>query len=133
MYDLQILELAVRKSLFRPTRCVNGLARCIEDYISPPRAWKEVKESGVKLFAPERGGSYAIFEQRPLDRRILEYCAQDVSLLFDLETELKRQLRHGHDTRWETRIIKASEKRLGEALDKVYAGKGKHRAMAPHI
>jgi exonuclease 3'-5' domain-containing protein 1 len=54
--------------------------------------WKAVKEAGVKLFAPEKGGSYEVFEKRPLDPRILAYCAQDVALLPDLEMAILRKV-----------------------------------------
>ena len=48
--------------------------------------WKKVKEAGNRLFAPEKGGSYNIFETRPLDPRILAYCAQDVAARIDVST-----------------------------------------------
>jgi len=65
-YDLQLLELAVRRSMMRNTKWVNGLGRSIESYVHPPRDWKTIKDAGVALFAPEKGGSYTVFETRPV-------------------------------------------------------------------
>jgi exonuclease 3'-5' domain-containing protein 1 len=52
------MELATRNY---SKRCVNGLARCIENdaamTFSERNSWKLGKEKGLNLFAPERGGS----------------------------------------------------------------------------
>ena len=67
IHDIQLMELATR-SFSR--RCVNGLTKCIERDInlsmSERKVWKETKEKGLDLFAPERGGDYEVFNARPL-------------------------------------------------------------------
>jgi exonuclease 3'-5' domain-containing protein 1 len=81
--DLQLMELAMRT--FPRGRYVNGLARCIEYHASlsaaERSAWTATKERGTRLFALERGGSYQVFNERPLSEEIRRYCVQDVHLL----------------------------------------------------
>lgn len=68
-----------------PRRRVNGLARCTENDASMTnaerQAWEDGKEKGLNLFAPERGGSYEVFNVRPLADNIIHYCDQDVQFL----------------------------------------------------
>ncbi|TFK38245.1 ribonuclease H-like domain-containing protein [Crucibulum laeve] len=132
-YDLQILELAVRHHSRRQTRFLNGLARVIDQYLRPNAEWKAVKEAGVKLFRPSDGGSYKVFESRPLDPRIAAYCAQDVILLFDLGDVMKRILGHAYDRIWEDRVIAASNARVAETHSSTYRPNGPHKAISPII
>lgn len=44
-----------------------------------------VKEKGVALFAPELGGSYDVWFERPLHDTLLVYSAIDVKHLFDVQ------------------------------------------------
>jgi len=132
VYDVQLLDVASRRSRNITTRFINGLARCIELYLNPPNEWKTVKEAGHALFSPKKGGSFAIFEQRPLDARILAYCAQDVALLFQLEAAIKGRMGIS-GSGWEERIMHCSASRVAEAKRPYYDGpaNGKHRAIAP--
>ena len=123
------MDVAYRRSRNIPTKFFSGLSKCIELYVGPPDAWKETKEAGNRLFTPEKGGSY-IFEQRPLDPRILAYCAQDVALMFQLEAAMKSKI---EGKGWGKRILVGSANRLGVAESKssIYSGQGRHRAIAP--
>ncbi len=82
IWDLQLMELASRSS---QKKCVNGLARCIERdsrlRYEDKAEWQRVKEKGHGLFDPNRGGSYAVFDQRPLSSEIEHYCTQDVAFM----------------------------------------------------
>ncbi|KAG9233149.1 ribonuclease H-like domain-containing protein [Amylocarpus encephaloides] len=60
--DIQLMELATRPAGRK--RNVNGLGRC-----------------GLDLFAPERGGSYEVFNTRPLSAALRIYCIQDVQYM----------------------------------------------------
>lgn len=128
-YDLQILELAVRHSLRRGTDYLNGLSRSIETYVKPRQDWKKVKDAGVQLFSPKLGGSYKVFESRPLDSRIMAYCAQDVTLLFELERVLRKSM-GPYGSNWEAKIVQESKARVALAKGK-YIGQGQHRAISP--
>lgn len=42
---------------------------------------KQIKQGGKSLYAPDRGGSYEVLNERPMRREIIDYCAQDVTFL----------------------------------------------------
>jgi len=132
-YDLQLLEVAVRRTA-KPyvfSKIVSGLGKTLQLYVSPPEEWQRVKDAGVALFAPEKGGSYEVFEKRPLDDLILAYASQDVALLFQLEVALERKLPGVGG--WKQRVLKASRARVAEAHSDVYEGQGRHRSKAPRF
>ena len=126
--DLQLMELASRGF---NRRFVNGLARCIERdgrmTMTEKLRWKQCKEKGVRLFAPERGGSYAVFNRRPLDREIKDYCAQDVQFLPRLWEHYNRKM----TPRWRQRVLETSRTRVVESQSDSYAPHGKQKALAP--
>lgn len=82
VHDLQLMELATRRP---PRGYVSGLRKCIQREVQMTAAelhtWKVTKEKGLNLFEPGRGGSYEVFNIRPLSDDILKYCIQDVRLL----------------------------------------------------
>lgn len=43
-----------------------------------------LKEEGKRLFAPERGGSYSVWSQRPLQPALVDYASADVRHLFTM-------------------------------------------------
>ncbi|KAJ7769697.1 ribonuclease H-like domain-containing protein [Mycena maculata] len=137
VYDLQLLEVAVRSSMpGRPPRFVKGLVSSLEAYVAPlkssavVRNWGIVKEAGLKLFAPEHGGRYTVFEDRPLAQALVEYCAQDVVLLHDLEAVLHRRL--GSSSRnWDRRISAESVVRVACAQKANYTPRGPDKALVP--
>ncbi|KAJ7779269.1 ribonuclease H-like domain-containing protein [Mycena metata] len=137
VYDLQLLEVAVRSSQpGRPPRFLKGLVPSLETYVAPlksaavVRNWGRVKEAGLRLFAPERGGRYEVFEERPLAPAVAEYCAQDVALLHDLEIALKRMIGSA-GRNWEQRIYAESLVRVGCARQANYVPRGQHKALVP--
>ena len=77
--DLQLMELASRPG---NKSAVSSLSKCIERdaaiSTAEKRAWKAVKEEGKALFDRARGGSYAVFDQRPLSPEVERYAVQDV-------------------------------------------------------
>lgn len=131
VYDLQLLEVAMKRSTGNTAPYVTGLGRVIEVYLGAPGQWKKVKDEGLRLFQPDFGGSYEIFERRPLDPRIIAYSAQDVALLFELKRVLEARM-GGLIPNWKSRVVKASAGREAEAR-MPYQGKGRHRAIAPII
>jgi exonuclease 3'-5' domain-containing protein 1 len=88
-----------------------------------------IKNDGVKLFAPEKGGSYTVFLERPLKVALEAYAAVDV---FYFE-QLKRTLFDGLSEHRKSQVMSISEKRLVECLNKNYQPKGRHKAIAPTI
>lgn len=126
--DLQLMELATRT--FARTH-VNGLAKCIERdgrlSVTESNDWKESKEKGMRLFAPERGGSYRVFNERPLSNDILRYCIQDVHFLPRLWASYNFKL----TPTWWSRVKEASTKRVTESRSASYVSHGKQKALAP--
>ncbi|TFK73376.1 hypothetical protein BDN72DRAFT_761787 [Pluteus cervinus] len=130
VYDLQVLELAVRLSNGTQARYVTGLRRAMETYLDPPASWKKTKDEGKAIFDPAQGGSYEVFEKRPLDPRIVEYCAQDVTLLSHLRNAMRSRM-GGVGSLWEERILKESRKRVEQAKLDDYAPNGPKKILAP--
>ncbi|KFY81752.1 hypothetical protein V500_11133 [Pseudogymnoascus sp. VKM F-4518 (FW-2643)] len=74
IHDIQLMELATRP---RSKKFLHGLARCITSDLSlgayEKRQWVERKDRGKRLFAPEMGGSYEVFNERPMGEDIALY------------------------------------------------------------
>ncbi|THV46005.1 hypothetical protein BGAL_0428g00110 [Botrytis galanthina] len=84
--DIQLMESATRATT-SSRKYLNGLAKCIEKSVIDSHdltSWKEAKEEGGRLFKPEFGGSYKVFEKRPISNDIISYCVGDVQYLPDL-------------------------------------------------
>jgi len=128
VHDIQLMELATRTF---SRRCVNGLAKCIERDMSlamnEREAWKETKEKGRNLFAPERGGSYEVFNARPLSEDVMLYCVQDVHFMPKLWQYYNSKM----TVRWAAKVQKAVRERVALSQTAKYNGKGKHMALAP--
>ncbi|CAJ2500567.1 Uu.00g034200.m01.CDS01 [Anthostomella pinea] len=128
--DLQLMELAARLG-GRSKKCVNGLTRSIEnDALLTPiekASWKSAKERGLTLFAPQRGGSYRVFSDRPLAEAIRIYCVQDVQFLPRLWAHYALRL----TPTWNNRVQQASADRVAQSQTPGFNGKGRHMALAP--
>ncbi|RMZ87149.1 hypothetical protein DV736_g5631, partial [Chaetothyriales sp. CBS 134916] len=68
--DLQVIEYATRQP---SGRFVNGLAKCIENDLPYTPGWSLIKTNGRRLFAPECGGKYEVFRERPLVAGMVKY------------------------------------------------------------
>jgi exonuclease 3'-5' domain-containing protein 1 len=95
--DVQLMESAARKDT--PSRMYfSVLAKCIEkNMITWPdqcslATWKKAKEQGERLFKAELGGSYEVFNQRPIPEAIVSYCVGDVQCLLILHNRFKLAL-----------------------------------------
>ena len=128
--DVQLQEVASRPS-YQPKKFLRGLAKCIANDIHLPRKekaeWTEVKNSGVHLFAPERGGSYAVFDQRPLADVIVRYCVNDVRYLPLLRDEYLPLL----DARWKAQVALETKRRVVESQSETYQPQGKNKVVSP--
>lgn len=128
MHDLQVMEFA------RPGRggpYVNGLARCIEKDMQMTaierKRFMHIKEAGKKLFAPECGGSYEVFLNRPMPSVILEYCVQDVQHLPKLWKAYSGKL----SSTLKAKVQREVEDRIWMSQQPKYAGDGRHMAIGP--
>jgi exonuclease 3'-5' domain-containing protein 1 len=91
--DVQLLELATRPY---PGKYLQGLSKCVEEStgltLEERRQWQKVKEDGLNIFDPKRGGKYESFQLRPLPTALLDYCVQDVMLLPKLLINFAKKL-----------------------------------------
>lgn len=127
--DLQLMELATRSG---SKRCINGLARCMERgdasmSYAEKRLWAENKEAGRKLFAPERGGSYEVFNERPIPENIKQYCMQDVKFLPRLWQRYNSIL----TPMWRGKVEVETEARIRLSQSATFNGQGRHMALGP--
>ena len=73
-------------------------------------------------------------EKRPLDPRLVAYCEQNVTVLINLATALRKQMgMTGRD--WELRVYVASISRVALAWNPRYIGdaSGPRKALAPWL
>ncbi|KAJ3507923.1 hypothetical protein NMY22_g16783 [Coprinellus aureogranulatus] len=95
VFDIQLLELAVRKSNRQYSKRLTGLAKAIPLYLPSYYGlpeWIRIKDAGQKLIIPEQGVDREVFEQRPLPEVLVRYAAQDVQLLARLGEVLRSRL-----------------------------------------
>ncbi|TVY13036.1 hypothetical protein LARI1_G009337 [Lachnellula arida] len=126
--DLQVMEYGTRS--FR-RQFVSGLSKCIDRDLdlsySQRSKCQHVKEEGLKLFAPGRGGTYEVFNQRPLSDAIGLYCVQDVQWLPQLYQTYLRKVSKSMSAK----IALATLHRVKESQSSSYNGHGKHKAVGP--
>lgn len=128
--DIQLMEFVTRPY---PGRYLRGLSKCIQEQAglnwTQERQWQRVKDAGVKLFAPEKGGTYEIFNARPLPKAVLDYCIQDVMLLPTLLLNYARKL---HKEQALDASLEAL-KRVKESQSPFYQSHGSHKTNGPII
>lgn len=114
-------------------RFVNGLARCLEGYFIDARLyvdladWKEAKQAGIRLFAPERGGTYEVFNDRPMTQAIIQYCVQDVTFLPQLYDHYAQHVTPG----WQLKLSREANRRVAVCQQGLYLPHGRQKAIAP--
>ncbi len=126
--DIQLMESASRTTT-RSRKYLNGLAKCVEQGVlhdSDLQSWKLAKEKGGQLFKAEYGGSYEVFNQRPIPSDIISYCVGDVQYL----PELWRKFRPKTD-RLRDLVNDETKKRVETAQKPEYQPNGPGRTLAP--
>lgn len=122
--DLQLMELATRSG---PRTRLNGLARCIRNHSGISSAQleraRDVKEAGTKLFLPDKGGGYEVFNQRPLEPIVQEYCILDVVHMPALWNAYRRRV----PPFWKMMVKEAGEERVRESQEAGYEPNGEHK------
>ncbi|KAI7264314.1 hypothetical protein KC345_g8857 [Hortaea werneckii] len=126
--DVQLLELAARTG---PKHVVRGLAACIEQEQVVTEAatheWRRIKGEGARIFNPKLGGSYEVFNVRPLPRALLDYCVGDVQYLPALSEIYQSRL----DDYWKEQVRVETERRLTQSWKPNYQPKGKKKIFGP--
>ena len=124
--DLQVLEYATRQPR---GKFVNGLAKCIERDLPYMPDWSLIKANGRRLFAPEAGGKYEVFLERPLSAEIVKYCEQDVMLMPQLLERYGTKLR----PRIAAQIQTIVDDRIALSKTVTFNGQGRHMAEGPGL
>jgi exonuclease 3'-5' domain-containing protein 1 len=126
--DLQLMELGTRT---QNRKLVKGLAKSIAQdarlNAAEIKAWKEVKDAGKKLFAPELGGNYAVFDQRPLSAEIVTYSVQDVLYMPALRKTYLSQL----SQEWKAKVEEETVARIALSQSAGYDGRSKDKTEGP--
>jgi exonuclease 3'-5' domain-containing protein 1 len=132
--DLQLIESASRRTGANGKRFLAGLGKCIERDSGlsdeEKKVWETSKDEGKKLFAPEEGGRYETFNERPLHDDLKIYCVQDVRLLPRLHEIYDARLRKMPGI-WTRKINNETKRRLEESMAASYEPHGKDKALAP--
>jgi len=126
--DIQLMESATRTTT-RSRKYLNGLAKCVEQcvlYDIDRASWKLAKEKGERLFKAEHGGSYEIFNQRPIPDDIVSYCVGDVQCLPGLWGRFRR-----NTNRWRDLVNEETKKRVAASQKPEYQPHGPDRTLAP--
>lgn len=126
--DLQLMELATR---IGSKKYVAGLAKCIERH-SPMSGltkaeWKRRKDEVSKLFDPRKGGSYSVFNERPMAPEVRDYCAADVAHLPGLYNYYQRIMTPA----WRARVQNATNDRIRLSREPEYDGQASTKVLGP--
>lgn len=128
--DVQLLEFGTRP---RPGRFLKGLAKSITEDSGlnhqQIHEWQASKELGHNMFDPKKGGSYEVFNHRPLDKAVEEYCARDVLLLPVLLQVYASRLREREGLAQAIQLEAEQRVALSQRAD--YNGRGQHMAVGP--
>ncbi|TAQ85606.1 hypothetical protein B7494_g6060 [Chlorociboria aeruginascens] len=128
--DLQLMELAYRTG---SREFVSGLAKCVEKD-SPISAaakteWSLTKKRYHRLFAPEQGGRYEVFNERPLKPEIIECCKWNVVLLPGLYNVYNTKLRQPGLAFWRVHVRETIKDWIKLSQSSGYDGKSKSNAL----
>ncbi|KAF2431356.1 hypothetical protein EJ08DRAFT_632234 [Tothia fuscella] len=128
VHDVQLIELAARRG---NKTFVCGLAKCIQSDAPLSQARKvvcgNVKKTGRALFAPEQGGRYEVFNERPMQKLLVDYCALDVEVLPLLWGVYNGKL----DAAWSRKLVAATEDRVIESQSPGYNPDDREKSRGP--
>ena len=125
--DVQVLQSLENDSPH--DRFVKGLAKALERYSGLTDAERKeadrIKQEGIGLFVPEKGGTYEVWVDRPLSRELLEYAALDVRHLHGMAKVWGAE--PGSERR--KRAIEAADSRMEKERTAVTVIKGREKAF----
>lgn len=128
IHDLQLIQLATTHP--RRRAFVSGLEWCIQSDASltygQQQESERIKKLGKELFAPERGGTYEVFNERPLRPEIEKYCVQDVLHMPTLWCVYNGKLTNPF---WVWVVREDTEMRVRESQTPGYVPNGPHKRV----
>lgn len=114
---------------------VHGLARCIDRDLSMPAVertrWQAIKNKGLALYHPAKGGSYEVFNERPLHPDMLAYCGGDVAKLPELYQVYRAKLSPPGQAFWRHELKLATEARVQASQAPGYEPHSQTKARSP--
>ncbi|KAI4604697.1 hypothetical protein J4E80_010963 [Alternaria sp. BMP 0032] len=129
--DVQLMESAARETT-ESREYLTGLAH----YMAQSRGigsfhqytiWSRNQEAGEQLFRPELGGSYDVFNKRPLPDDIVKYCVGRVKCL----PELRNKLWGGRRQDWRDLVQDETDRRVAYSHAADYQPGGTDWVLAP--
>jgi exonuclease 3'-5' domain-containing protein 1 len=110
--DVQLIENGSRHGPLRNKKFVNHLSKCIGNDLvllaAERKHWEDVQGKGKKLFASEVGGSYQVFNARPLSEDISSYCTHGATFL----PELRRKYWVMLNAEWKSKVAEETNARV---------------------
>ena len=129
--DVQLMECASRPGAGLSRKYVHGLRKCITSDAPITEQQKQtctaVEAASKMLYLPENGGSYAVFNERPLREEIRAYCVQDVQFL----PVLRQTYRDRLEPIWEARVDVETTARVQLSQTLAYQPHGPDKAFSP--
>lgn len=111
IFDLQLAEVADRRKRGLNVHYVQGLYKCLTMCHSLTPEQKvfadRINTLGKSLFEPQNGGSYEIFQHRPLNPVILVYAAHDSRYMLTLYEQYVSSIGQS----WVQRVLQAGDQR----------------------
>mmetsp|Transcript_118496 Transcript_118496/g.287560 ORF Transcript_118496/g.287560 Transcript_118496/m.287560 type:complete len:496 (+) Transcript_118496:167-1654(+) len=111
IFDLQLAEVADRRSRGLNVHFVQGLYKCLTQcpaLQSEQKVFAErINALGKSLFEPQNGGDHEIFRQRPLNPVILVYAAHDSRYMLVLYEQYIQSI----GEQWVSRVLRAGDQR----------------------
>lgn len=129
--DVQLVESATRtttasrKFLSSLTECVKQNC-CLSIGDRTRTGWKLDKQHGERLFKAEYGGTYNVFNQRPIPKDIVSYCVGDVMHLPEVRSKL-----WAGTNRWQDLVLEETKRRFAATQEPGYEPHSPNRALAP--
>ncbi|KAJ8132956.1 hypothetical protein O1611_g672 [Lasiodiplodia mahajangana] len=125
--DVQLMESACQPTTYS-RRYIRGLSKCTEEILHGREQlqWKLDKENGERLWNPQKGGSYSVFNARPLSNSISSYCVGDVRYLPRLYEKCRRGT-----VRWRDLVAQELQKRVSLSQTANYQPNGPGRTFSP--
>ncbi|KFY38158.1 hypothetical protein V495_06718 [Pseudogymnoascus sp. VKM F-4514 (FW-929)] len=115
--DIQVMGCVTRRG---ENRFNADIVECIEkespvsfakhpNSFEKKRTWRFAKEDGQRLFAPEKGGRFEIFNERPMKPELIQYCQLDVAMLPGLYGVYNAKLGHRY---WQDCVVEETTRRV---------------------
>jgi len=120
IFDLQLAEVADRRNRGLNVHYVQGLYKCLTQCAELRNEQKlfaeRINTLGKSLYEPQNGGTYEVFQDRPLNPVILVYAAHDSRYMLMLYQQYIQSI----GPRWVQRVLEAGDQRGRWCMSREY-------------